>query len=91
MKQLPSDIPDAIRDDCLHCMLWAAIGKFCREHPGHDSEDLLTSLAAVIGDQLVSPGSAPLQDEFIDTINRRIKQRIAFKRRYPRPDNDQCT
>jgi hypothetical protein len=65
--------------DCLHCLLWSVIGKFCREHPGRDSEDLLMSLAAVIGDQLATPESAPLQDEFIATINRRIKQRIAFR------------
>jgi hypothetical protein len=67
-------------DDCLHCMLWPVIQKFCREHPDGYVLDVLMALADVIGDQLASDGSAPLQDEFIGDINHRIVERIEFVR-----------
>ena len=70
------------KDQCLHCLLLRAISAFYREHPqGEDDDGPLKFIADVIGDQLASPLSTPLREEFIDTINRRIKHRIAVKGR----------
>jgi hypothetical protein len=67
-------------DHCLHCLLLKAISTFYHEHPrSQDTDGPLKFLADVIGDQLASPLSTPLREEFINTINRRIEHRIAVK------------
>jgi hypothetical protein len=65
-------------EECLHCVLWPVIKKFCLEHPDGYVENMLLALADVIGDQLATKGSTPYREEFIDTINRRIRERTEF-------------
>jgi hypothetical protein len=65
-------------DDCLHCVLWPVIRKFCAEHPDGCVQDVLDALAYVIGDQLMSKGSRPHQEEFIRRVNDQIRERIEF-------------
>jgi hypothetical protein len=64
--------------DCLHCVLWPVIRKFCAEHPNGYVTDVLDALADVIGDQLASEGSRPYQEEFILRVEKRIRKRIRF-------------
>jgi hypothetical protein len=67
--------------DCLHCVLWPVINKFCREHPDGYVHDVLMALADVIGDQLASDGSMPHLNEFTRDIVDRIAERTAFVRK----------
>jgi hypothetical protein len=61
--------------DCLHCVLWPVINRFCEEHPDGSMNDVFCAIADVLGDMIAHepPGE---RLERIEYIGRRLEERF---------------
>jgi NTP pyrophosphatase (non-canonical NTP hydrolase) len=72
---------DGQDEDCLHCEIWHAIKKYGDEHAGLCYEEVMESLADVVGDNIwIAKEHAGRMRKVFDE---RLKRRIALRNTAP--------